>query len=329
MNLSTFLPCPLPVEVAADLLRARYGIQGVLTPLPGERDQNFRVDSPDGRFVLKLHHPDEEPAAIRFQNDALQHIAARDPGLVVPGVCADLDGETIWAAEGRQGRLLTWVEGGPLYKQMPLAPVLQESLGAMLARLDRALADCTATPQAGRLLWDVQHLMELAPLLTHLPEDLRPLVLPALDRWEQNILPGLAALPRQIIHNDANHSNTLADAERVTGFIDFGDLAVAPRIQELAVACSYHAGEGPGGSLQVIGRVADAYSAVLPLTAAERRLLPGMVAGRRMMGLTIGHWRALVDPAEAPAILRGMKISAERLRDLLDTLPPSLILESP
>ena len=56
---------PLPVssdEVSS--LAAQFGLRGRFTALPSERDQNIRIDVPEGRsYVLKITNP-AEPASV-------------------------------------------------------------------------------------------------------------------------------------------------------------------------------------------------------------------------------------------------------------------------
>ena len=46
--LSTLTPPGLPQQLLADFARRTYGLDGVWSRLEGERDQNFRVTSPNG-----------------------------------------------------------------------------------------------------------------------------------------------------------------------------------------------------------------------------------------------------------------------------------------
>ena len=39
---------------AARIAQSHFGIDGVVTPLPGERDLNFRVDVEGASYVLKI-----------------------------------------------------------------------------------------------------------------------------------------------------------------------------------------------------------------------------------------------------------------------------------
>ena len=56
-----------PARVAREL----YGLDAVATPLPGERDLNFRLDAGGIRYVLKLHEPREDLA---LEDAVLEHL---------------------------------------------------------------------------------------------------------------------------------------------------------------------------------------------------------------------------------------------------------------
>ena len=63
-----------------------------------------------------------------------------------------------------------------------------------------------------------------------------------LEGFERHAVPLLRGLRRQVIHNDFNPHNVLADAvddTRIAGVIDFGDMVHAPLVQDLATACAY------------------------------------------------------------------------------------------
>ena len=67
--------------------------RGAPTPLPSERDQNFRLTTADDRrFVLKIANATEPPEILEFQNAALEHLASREPGLAVPRVLRSVSG---------------------------------------------------------------------------------------------------------------------------------------------------------------------------------------------------------------------------------------------
>ena len=106
---------------AARLAREIFGVEAVAEALPGEYDDNFHLRetplrggthlaTPDsagrsqreGReFVLKVMHPARERAFVEMQCQALQHLAARAPHLLLPRVCPTPSGELFHAATFR------------------------------------------------------------------------------------------------------------------------------------------------------------------------------------------------------------------------------------
>jgi Ser/Thr protein kinase RdoA (MazF antagonist) len=69
---------------ARALLEEVYGRTGALVRFATEKDDTFRVDAPDGRFVLKVANPAETAEELDFQVELMRHAAAADPGLPLP-----------------------------------------------------------------------------------------------------------------------------------------------------------------------------------------------------------------------------------------------------
>src|SRR4029079_10977282 len=107
---------------AERIARDLFGVAGRASPLAGERDENFRLDTAATRYVLKLHAPDTDPAELEFQELAIAHagtpmLAARTPRT----------GE-------RFARLLSWIDGKPWAEAGPWEPELLRELGRTVAR---------------------------------------------------------------------------------------------------------------------------------------------------------------------------------------------------
>lgn len=307
--LGPILNSPPPAISRAEamvLLATHYGLIGDMDRLSSERDLNFRVDGDEGRFVLKFANVAEDPGVTRFQNAALDHIAARDPGLPVPRVIPSLTGETdIPLASGSLMRLLSYVEGVPLHLAPP-SQALRRSMGAMAARLTRAL-EGFADPAADHVLqWDIKQAGRLRPLLPAIADpDLRALCARWLDRFDTVVQPALAALPWQVVHADLNPHNVLTDpqdAGRVAGVLDFGDMVRTPRICDLAVAAAYQI--DPAAVQASLADVVAGWEAVLPLLPGERAVLADLVAIRMVTTLAITSHRATRQPENAEYILR-------------------------
>lgn len=308
-------PPALTADECRALLRDHWGIEGQLDPLTSERDLNWRVTTPAGRYVFKCANAAEDPEITRFQTLALHHIARRDPGLPVPRVIAASSGaDELRLPAGNILRLLSYVEGRPMHLAPPSAG-LRRSLGAMSGRLTRALAGF-AHPAADHVLqWDIKQASRLRPLLPAVTDaGLRELCALWLDHFDARIAPALAGLPWQVVHADLNPHNVLvdpADDTRVSGVLDFGDMVRTPRICDLAVAASYVI--GPDDPATALAEIAAAFETELPLLPAERAVLPALTAIRMVTTIAIASHRAAQWPDNAPYILRNLPVARRGL----------------
>ena len=83
-----------PEDKVGELLAHDYGLVGTLQTLVSERDQNFLIETADGRYVLKIANEVEEGKLLELQNAALKHLAQVDPNLGVPRVTRSKTGAT-------------------------------------------------------------------------------------------------------------------------------------------------------------------------------------------------------------------------------------------
>lgn len=306
---------PVSARQAQAIAQQHYGLTVMARPLIGERDSNFHLRAPHGGdYLLKLVNPAEDEAVTDFQTRALLHMAARDPSLPVPRVVETARGEPYFRLAQRGGtsrivRLLSYLPGTPLAK-VERSPTLPRNLGLGLARLDLALSDFSHAASSHELLWDISHATRLRPLIGHVEDrERRAQVGQVLDRLEIAVLPRLATLRRQVVHNDFNPSNILvtgsADGpqDRLAGIIDFGDMVEAPLIQEVGVAASYHVAE-EGDFLAPIKLFAAGYHAVLPLQEGEIACLFDLVLARMVQSVVIPAWRSTLEPDNRDYILR-------------------------
>ncbi len=301
----------LTVAEAEALAAGHFGLTGRLDPLTSERDQNFRLTAADGQIrVLKIANAAEPPEVTNFQTEALAHIARADPGLPVPRVVAARDGRVeVALPSGSIVRVLTWVEGTPLHT-VAATPGLRRSVGATAARLTRALEGFSHPAQDHELIWDIRNAAKLRPLLPSVAEaGLRALCETALDRFDAEIAPALAALPWQVVHADFNPHNLLTDrgATEITGILDFGDMVRTPRICDLAVAASYQV--DAADPLVTLCEVIAGWHSVLPLLPGEEALILDLVAMRMVTTVVLSNWRAARQPENAAYFLRNLPSS--------------------
>ena len=287
-----------------------YGIVGAAKRLSSERDETFRFSAQDGlQYTLKIAHPAEDGVALQFQDDILRHLERVAPDLPVPRIIGPLQGGTNVPIDGsaartRIVRLLTYLDGEQQYRT-PASASQCRNIGRVLAELGLGLRTFKGPTPQRRLLWDISHTMDLKPLSGAVGSARRSIVSGVLDDFEHRAADRIGSLRRQVVHNDFNPHNVLVDPsspDRVVGIIDFGDMVVAPLINELAVALAYHVSE-PGWE-QRASSLVEGYIDFVPLAVTERALLPVLIKARLAMTLIITEWRAAKNPDNSEYILR-------------------------
>ena len=305
-------------QEAEAIARQAFDIQASAHPLVSERDQNFQLRAKDGSaWVLKIANPAENPALLDMQTQALLHIAQVDPSLPIPRVKVTPDGalfHDIDAADGRRFivRVLSFLPG-QLLDDATLHPALLRDVGAMAARLARALRGFFHTAARHELLWDLTQ----APALrtrTHHIEDKgrRRIVEEVLDHFDAEVLPQLKMQRAQVIHNDVSGLNTLVDENRVAGVIDFGDLIHAPLVCDLAVPIAELIREHPD-PIATAAEITAGYHAVTALEDDELRLIFDLVSTRCAMEVVIANWRVCGHPDNTDYIMAGIQKTGTQL----------------
>jgi 4-aminobutyrate aminotransferase-like enzyme/Ser/Thr protein kinase RdoA (MazF antagonist) len=291
-------PAKVSVDDARRLAGELFAIDvSAVSELPSERDRNFLLDSPRGRFVLKLAGPTENAAARDLQKQALAWIAERAPQLPVPRLVAE-------TADG-QVRLFSYLPGTLLAGARPRSPALLAGVGALLGRLDVALEGFRHTGAVGRpLLWDPvrapevveRHIGAIADPARH------DLVSRFRDLYLREVVPVLPSLPRSVIHNDANDYNVLvgpptalADDRAITGLLDFGDMVETWTVCEPAVAIAY-AVFGQADPLAAAERLVAAYHAERPLAEDELDVVWILAAMRLCTSVCLSAHRRTAEP---------------------------------
>jgi len=299
------VPPQFSVAEVEAAVHAQFGLQGTLCPLVSERDQNFRLDTPDGeRFVVKVTGAAESAAATDLQLAALEHLALTATR-IAPQLVATLDGRRAGQIGGSDRRhllrVVTWIAGIPL-AGVPVTAALIGRFGARLAEFDGALADLDYRGENPVLLWDLQRAAGVRRLLDRIDDRIvRASVAQAVDAFTANALPRLAALPRQVVHGDPNPENVIVDAGGgdVVGFIDFGDMVRAPAIVDLAIAAAYLRDEGPDPLVHVAALV-DGYRSRCEPDPLALELLPELVCARLATTVALLYWRLGERPATDP-----------------------------
>ncbi len=261
-----------------------YGIEAILSPLPGEHDLNYRVSAADGQeFLLKLHATGDADE-LDMQVAVLEHLAAKASDLSVSRAFRDRSGAVTSKIElrgPRTARLLSWLPGD-IWAKAPIRNAASaESLGRLLAGLDRSLEGFSHAGAKRLYAWDIGRAdMHRKHVELIDGPDKRAAVDAILDHFALAVLPRLATCPMQVIHNDANDYNVLLDGQgQVSGLLDFGDMVETWRVIEIAVASAY-ALIGAADPVGTFAALAGAYHQVNRLSETEVELVFDLVLTR-------------------------------------------------
>ena len=252
--------------------------------LDGYDNANYMVKADDQRYIFKTYPFDQELFEVIVAESAvLNQLQEKHQGQF-PRPIPFENGEfvQIHNLEGSSQicRLLSFVDGqflGDINNQLEHA----QSLGSFLGQLDLALAPLPSTVfKARQWEWDLQYLHLNKKYLDAIEDpSRRSMVAYFMQQFDAKVLPIAEGLRKQLIYNDANEWNILMKKDRVSGFIDFGDLAHSYLINEVAIAATYlsYDKEQP---LPWIASFLAAYHQILPLEKQEIEILYYLIAGR-------------------------------------------------
>jgi len=299
------LPRPDVTAVdAGSILVEKYGLTGRLTELGSQQDRNFRIESAEGTFVLKINRAAYDTVELDAQNAAMKHL--RGKGVRVPGIGRTLDGQEILAfsvrGEDYQARLLEFLDGAPLTRAKFLPEKTRAALGTLVADVARGLADFRHPGLDRAVQWDLQRVVQVTEHM--LPQvvdaDVRDHIRAVLHAADRQVQVHAAALRIHPIHHDITDDNVVArpDANGVLipdGVIDFGDLVHGWVVADLAVCCAALLHHADGDPFVILPAV-RAFHAAYPLNADEIEALWPLIVARACLLFASGEQQLAVDP---------------------------------
>ncbi len=297
-------PPSLSAADAKEVARSAFGLDIAVEPLVSERDQNFRLTDPTGRgWVLKVSNAAEDRAVVEMEVAAVECIAAVDPELPVPVAGSSVDGAPI--AEVRIGGVMHLARLLPVMPGRTADPTDLDfeaigGIGLVVARLGRALRGFFH-PAAGRvILWDQQHLPRLFGHASLIEDPRRRDLLDrVIARFQARVVPQLPRMRAQVIHNDVTLDNLLLDERgRVTGIIDFGDMAHTALVLDVPATLQSLV-RGRTDIFEVSEAFLAGYVSATPLEPLEAELLGDLLAARMAQTILISAFRTRQYPDNA------------------------------
>ena len=272
-----------------------------ITPLEGYVSENYRLDSSDESFVLKIY-----PYSSSVQEDLLgeialvDHLAELSPK-EISHTLPNRKGELLPVTdiEGRRVilRLLSFIEGDFLANTKHSFELVYK-LGKQLASIDKQLLNFENNAiKSRRLEWNLSNF----ELITHLSAQIsdpskRKLVDHYILQWREHVALQLPHLRHSIIHNDANDWNVLIQNNGF-GLIDLGDSSYTATICELAIACSYVLMDKKD-PITWAAEMVKGYHSVYPLEREELNLLYYLIAGRLVTSVCKSAEQAKAQPGK-------------------------------
>jgi Ser/Thr protein kinase RdoA (MazF antagonist) len=261
-----------------------------ITDLGGVMSLNVRLE-PAG-LVLRV----QQPFVSRRRLLALQVVRTQlaHRGLIVPGPLKH-GGSTVFRCGDRWAELETYI---PHERPQPSSDTYLWLFGAM-GRLHRALAAidepvprpliATYAPPGSLRRW--LRITEAAVQGDAGALEIARMTRDLLCRLQRQWVPA-ARLPVQLIHGDVRPSNVCRSPEGETVYLDFGFLAMRPRIHDLAYAIAFMLGAlhglrtEAGYSWQCVPGLIETYesAAGTHLTALERQALAAYTAAVPLYG---------------------------------------------
>ncbi|WP_173008431.1 phosphotransferase [Mycolicibacterium sp. P1-18] len=313
-------------------IRRHYGLSGSLHRIPTEKDDTFRLATVDGRFLVKIAPASESAQIVNLQSAVMQHLENSAEPIPTQRLIRGVDGQVETFVVDSRGerrilRVMSYLEGGLLATATP-TPAQFAAVGAMLARLDRALNGFGHPEDSRLLIWDLKNFPHLRPLLEWVADrDDVTMATWIFDRFDAVVAPRIADLDTQMIHGDFSPFNVVVDPaseEFVTGIIDFGDVVRSPTIFELSVAVANQIGADArrpwAGALDVV----RGYREVHPLTDDDTALLAITGPARLLLRALVYGWRASTHERTRDYGLSHSALDWTRLRCALSVASPTV-----
>ncbi len=247
--------------------------------LGGYDNANYLVITDYKKYIFKTYLASEKEF-VDAETRALHHLNSFSISKPIRGITDKYFYETVFNGEKIIIRLLSFLDGD-FMKDVPLTDVLLQSFGSFLAELDLSLKHFkNFFIQGNQHSWDNQYWKLNEELIQHIAQPThRKIVEHFFQQYEENVVPKIPNLRKQIIHNDANTGNVLVKKGIVSGIIDLGDIAYSFLVNDISNAIAY-AILGQKKPLNIAATLLKAYTKKLPLLVEEIDVLYYLIATR-------------------------------------------------
>lgn len=277
---------------ATKIAKTVYDLEGVISPLAGELDFNFKIKTTTASYILKVSRPDTNLNYLDFQTKLLQHIFKRKASNNTQ-IFPDKDGQFIASiidesGHNRSVRLLSWIDGRVWASVNPCTDALLYDLGEKAGSITRILQDFEHPNAHYQLDWDIAQAAWTYEY-AHLFEADRRSLIEYFQNQFKAIQTAYLALRKSVVHNDVNDNNIIVDMDlqnpRVCALIDYGDAIYTQSINDLAITIAY-AIMDKVDPLSAAVALVKGYHKSFPLKIVELEMLYTLVAMRLVISVT-------------------------------------------
>lgn len=249
--------------------------------LEGYGSLNYKITSSTGvKYVLKHYLNTDEAKLVQAENEVLNCLDSFTE-VKTPKVFLSKENDLLHQyPDGSFARLLSFIPGSFL-AEVDHTDELIASFGESTARFNLEIeAELNDVIAARIQVWDLKHCLLNVPKLGFIKDHAkRKIPHFFFDQYKEFVQSQVPNLKHQIIHNDLNDWNVLVEKGKISGYIDFGDIAFAPRINEVAIALSYLL-MNKKNPLAVVKTFISAYQKINSLTKLELSLLYYLIPAR-------------------------------------------------
>jgi 4-aminobutyrate aminotransferase-like enzyme/Ser/Thr protein kinase RdoA (MazF antagonist) len=298
-----------------------FKLKGVLSPLAGEVDINFKMVTEQGEaFVVKVFAPDRDLEFLNFQERLLTHLESKELNFDVPQVIKTHTGESTsnFIDENQQQRsvrVLSWISGRLWNHVNPHTEALRYELGTLCGTLSTALLDFDHPFAHREFEWDIATGLWVKEYLELFDTAEQNLIQVFISQFEE-VQTEYNQLHKSTVHNDANDFNILVSEDvfnpKLEGMIDFGDAIYTQTINDLAICCSYSI-MGFEDPLEASLAIVEGYHKSFPLEEEALQYLYVCIAIRLLISVTKSRINKL-EAADNPYLQISDKAAWELLK---------------
>jgi ethanolamine-phosphate phospho-lyase len=249
-----------------------------ITLLDGYGSTNFKVALYSGEIYLVKIYKASEKKFVKEQEriiDLLQPDVTFHLPQTLPIPIAETAPTDVYI------RVLTFTEGTALTKDVVTDNLLAEiakQAASMLTHLQGIDSDIIKAQEHD---WNLRDALLNKPKLNFITNPAeRKIVQHYFSIFENDVLPIFYKLRQSVIHGDLNEANIIIANNKVSGFIDFGDISYAPAICELAILLTYIMMMFPDNCFEKAKIIIENFHKHFPFTKEEIEILPLLIATR-------------------------------------------------